>query len=128
MSEKKFKSPEELQKKINDFIQEVKNGNIKLPTDYELLEYLNISYGTYEEITNSKGGYADNAYSLALKKLTAFREQFFLELSANRETATMAIFALKQPKNGGYSDRQKDDKTPQQINVTITSAGKDPFK
>lgn len=90
----------------------------RVPSDYELLEFLNsdIVFGVFEDDEDVEEATApeleeamqaeENAAAVA--KLRMIRENFYLKAMARDPKATTgAIFALKQNKNGGYSDRQE---------------------
>ena len=128
MATKKIESPEKLEILIDSFIQEVKAGNIPRPTDYNLVEFLGISASTLdrmqkgEDEEDSSANISYKGYDKPFKKLLMFREEFYLN-----QGDTMAVFALKQKKNGGYTDRQQESKEPIKLNVTINGAGNNPF-
>lgn len=127
IANKKIESPAALEVLLDEFIEKCKTGEIRKPTDYNLVEFLGVSVSTLERMRKGdddkegeEGSY--KGFGEVLKKLTLFREDFYLN-----QGDTMAVFALKQKHNGGYTDRQKEDNTPQHINVTINGAGINPF-
>lgn len=138
MPERKFKTPEELEKKIDEFIKLCESGEIPRPTDYRLCEFLGISIATLERYyTNANNSRPSNnpdkediykGFDKPLKKLIAFRADRLEGIAeANPKAATPAIFLLKQGHNGGYTDRQIVEQDGNvAINLTIKGAdGKD---
>jgi len=105
--QRKIKNAEEFGQKIDEYIQHNREENredIKIPTDFDLCEYLGIASQTLWDYLNNKDTY--KGYSDQIKKLVDYREQFLIDLAVkNPKAASVAIFALKQPKNGGYVDK-----------------------
>lgn len=90
----------------------------RAPTDYELLEFFNsdIVYGPYSDdegvdeidALELEAAMKDEANAAAMAKLRMIREHFYVQTSSREpKLGTWAIFNLKQPKNGGYSDKQE---------------------
>lgn len=111
---KKIENVKELDKHIDNFI-EMCEENAMIPSDWELMKFLNISATTLEcyetegrtEEERERGTY--KGYSNPLKKLTRYREHRLLgQLEATKGNNTAAIFQLKQKKNGGYVDIPTD--------------------
>ena len=106
---RKIKSAEEFSQKIDEYIQQNMQVNltgdkIVIPTDYDLCSFLGITSQTLWEYRTDEDKSKGSSY--AIKKLVDYREQFLLDLAvSNPKAASVAIFALKQPKNGGYQDK-----------------------
>lgn len=134
MAEMRYKTPEDWEKKVDEFIQAVSSGLIDRPSDYNLSIFAGISIPT---LTRYYAGSKDNAdgvesiykgYDVPLKKLIAYRADRLEGIAeSNPKAATPAIFLLKQPHNGGYTDRQIVEQSGDvSINLTIKgSSGKD---
>ncbi len=124
---KKFQTVDEFGKAIADFIQYSADNNV-IPTDYNLCKYLGIAYLTlYDYTTNKEDRY--KGYANELKKLIAYRENYFLTLSLeNPKAATPAIFALKQAKNGGYQDKPVVDISAKELTIVTKGTGNDAFE
>jgi len=105
---RKIQDAEALARVVDDYINyniSRNENDINPPTDYDFCSFAGISSSTLD---NYKKGDEDTypGYLRALKKLTLYREQYFVKLSVtNPKAAGAAIFALKQPKNGGYMDK-----------------------
>jgi len=105
---RKIKDADHLARVVDDYINYNiscnQDDNIKLPTDYDFCNFAGIGISTYYQYQEDKETY--KGYTEALKKLTAYRESFFSELSIKNPRASgAAIFQLKQRKNGGYEDK-----------------------
>ena len=98
---------------VDRFGEHLNRRDDKVPSDYEFMEFINsdmvykyefdeIDADEYEELMKAE----ENA--AAVKKLRLIRENFYLKkMARDPKLSTGAIFALKQPKNGGYSDKQE---------------------
>ena len=92
------------------------NGR-QTPSDYTLLDFINTEIvprydedDGVEEITAKelKEILEAEENADAVCELQMLREEYYLQqMSENPKNATGCIFALKQPKNGGYSDKQE---------------------
>lgn len=122
---RKIQTAEELDEKIREFIELVSSGKIDKPTDYRLLEFLDISYTTLENWQNDTDNY--KGYLDVLKKLERYREHYWLTVADNEKKATFAIFNLKQKKNGGYTDKQEIEHKDLKIDIKINGANGNPF-
>lgn len=121
---RKIASAQELEEKIAQFIQACDKGEIDKPTDYRLCEFLGISADTLERWEKERDKY--QGYADCLKKLTLYREHYWLSAADDRYKQSMAIFALKQPKNGGYQDKQDVHHDAIKLEVTVNGV-KDAF-
>ena len=104
-------TPEAFRKAVDNYIQECKATDI-FPSEPGMLLALDISEDTLSRY-KEQNGYADT-----IKKALAVREEYLqhIVLSNGAKSVTGAIFLLKQPKNGGYQDKQIADGD---INVNI---------
>ena len=105
---RKIKDAEHLARVVEEYINYNiscnQDDNIKLPTDYDFCNFADIGISTYYKYLEDEDTY--KGYREALKKLTAYRENYFSELSIrNPKASGAAIFQLKQKKNGGYEDK-----------------------
>ncbi len=99
-------SAELLDKYMEEFIAMCEKDD-KIPSDYELMRFLNVSPTTLD--VYRKGGEKEGdtyyGYQAPFKKLLSYREHRLLrQLEHSKGNNTAAIFQLKQPKNGGYTD------------------------
>ena len=102
--------------KIDKFIEACENGIIDVPSNYNLLRFLDVDSNRlrhYKENMDTQG------YRSGFDKLTMYREDYWTRKSLEAKTATSAIFHLKQPMNGGYMDKQEKSNEPIEIKVTI---------
>jgi len=104
---RRIKSAADFGKVIDNYIRKNREDNkqdIKIPTDFDFCEFANISASTLDNYSRDTETYT--GYLEQLKKLIRYREEFLLDLAVrNPKAASVAIFALKQKKNGGYEDR-----------------------
>lgn len=122
---RKIESAEVLRGKIDEFIAACENGEIDKPTDYRLCNFLGVSPDTLGNwVKNKDDKYT--GYAAELKKLELFREHFWLTVADDAKRQTMAIFALKQPKNGGYQDKQEKHIDDIKLDITLNGV-KDAF-
>jgi len=119
------------------YVNRCKNS-VVVPSDYELLEFINsdIVYGVFEddedveEVTapELEEAIKSEENAVAAAKLRMIRENFYVKAMARDPKATTgAIFALKQPKNGGYSDKQ-EVKTEKTLTIKLSGVGEDAGK
>jgi len=101
---------------VDVFIERVIAGDYPVPSDFNLIRFLNIDPKTYQY-------YQDNAenhgYKEGFEKLRMFREDFWMKRSIEAKTATAAMFHLRQAKNGGYVDKQEKSNDPIKVEVVI---------
>ena len=104
-------TPESFAKAVNKYLEDCKAADT-FPSEPGMLLALNISEDTLSRY-KEQNGYADT-----IKKALAVREEYLqhIVLSNGAKSVTGAIFLLKQPKNGGYQDKQIADGN---INVNI---------
>lgn len=123
---------------VNRFAEHLHMCRSAVPSDLELLEFINsdIVYGLYEddesveEITAPELEEAMRAEenAAAVAKLRMIREDHYLKVMDREPKATTgAIFALKQPKNGGYSDKQEVS-TKKELTIKWEGVGADAGK
>ena len=120
---------------VDEFIAYSTTNNIR-PTDYQITEYLKISPDTLERYSRKDtrdkrdtesiqdGESIDNGYAAAIKKLTMYRQDWYLRhAERNPKLTSIDIFALKQPCNGGWTDRQiTESNGTMALNVSISGA------
>ena len=134
---RRYKTGDDLMTAVNDFIQYSTDNNIR-PTDYQVCEYLHMSPDSLENYAkrdkeSTTGGKdkdseskdnTQNTYSAAIKKLVLYRQDWYLRhAEKNPKLTSIDIFALKQPCNGGWTDRQQIDAGGAlALNVSISGA------
>jgi len=104
-------TPETFAKAVDKYLQDCEATDT-FPSEPGLLLALDITDDTLNNYREQNG------YSETIKKAQAIREQYLqkIVLSNGAKSVTGAIFLLKQPKNGGYQDKQISDGN---INVNI---------
>ncbi len=122
-------TPEELETKLNEFIAYCERENTP-PSDYILIDVIGVSEHTIEryfeyadvvipeDVTEEEKAIIVKKKELGekIKKLLRYREHYYQKLMIDKPNAQSgAIFALKQVKNGGWTD-----KTDKKDDVTIT--------
>lgn len=119
-------TPERFLEAVVAFQRHIATYSTSIPDDLTFLDFINtdiiddefeeeITTLEYDEMVKS----ADNAE--AVSRLTKLREHYYLrQIQKEPKGQTGMIFALKQKKNGGYSDKHEvsSDKT-----LTINFAG-----
>lgn len=119
-------TPERFLEAVVAFQSHIATYSTSIPDDLTFLDFINtdiiddefeeeITSLEYDEMVKS----ADNAE--AVSRLTKLREHYYLrQIQKEPKGQTGMIFALKQKKNGGYSDKHEvsSDKT-----LTINFAG-----
>ena len=144
---RKYKTGKELMDAINGFIQYSHDNNIR-PTDYQVCVYLGMSPDSlelYANRTNPKPSNKANSkdkdniqdsedieitYSAAIKKLAMYRQDWYLShAEANPKLTAIDIFALKQPCNGGWADKQQTDNGgSMSIDIKLSGASGEAFE
>jgi len=123
-----FNTAKEFGDKVSKFMDYCTENNI-YPSDYQLRKYSGIEYSTlYNYITAGRGSEEeDNIYKdyfNEYKKLVQFREDWLLQMAVNDpKRSTIAIFALKQNKNGGWIDKPVVDVTAKELTVNVQGLG-----
>jgi hypothetical protein len=108
-------TPEQFADAVEDFQSHIRRDPISIPDDFTLLEYINTDWRGNRaedwedlpatELTKLLND-AENADTV--ESLRMFREHYYLRRLENEPTGqTGMIFALKQQKNGGYTDKQE---------------------
>ena len=132
---RKYKTGDDLMDAVDSFIAYSTEHNIR-PTDYQVCEYLHMSPDSLENYSRrdkeSNTGDNDkeiesntkNTYSAAIKKLTMYRQDWYLRhAESNPKLTSIDIFALKQPCNGGWTDKQQiEGNGALALNVSISGA------
>ena len=126
-------TPEQFADSVDRFGEYLNCRDDKVPSDYEFMEFINsdmayryefdeIDTNEYEELLKAEENTA------AVKKLRLIRENFYLKkMARDPKLSTGAIFALKQPKNGGYSDKQEVS-TEKTLTIKFDGVGADAGK
>lgn len=102
--------------------------NTSAPSDYAVMKHVGISPDTLErwrkdQIEDENGKLIDSPYAVEIKKFDLFRNDFWLSVGLkNPKLQGFVAFNLKQPCNGGYSDKQGGSGGAQ-VEVTIKTAG-----
>lgn len=112
-------TPDQWKNTVEAFIQYCEESQC-LPTDYELMQFASVSAATLNRYTSAQGNYSKyGAGSEALKK---YREHVFLGAALAAKNPAAAVFALKQEKNGGWTDLQtvKQDST---LKIQVAGVG-----
>ena len=131
----KYKTGKEFADAVDNFIAYSTSNNIR-PTDYQICEYLKISPDTLERYSRKDNRdkrdtgdiqdeeSIDNGYAAAIKKLTLYRQDWYLRhAESNPKLTSIDIFALKQPCNGGWTDKQVTESNgTMALNVSISGA------
>lgn len=113
---KKMYTPEELQKKVDEFLDECKRDG-KPPLLPQMLLYLGIKSKT----TVANWCKSDPAYQEVFDYAQLNREGYLLErMVSDNKLAQGCLNALKQMENGGYVDRPVDSG---ESKVTINLVG-----
>jgi hypothetical protein len=100
---------------VEDFQSHISRNPMKMPDDFTLLEFINTYWRGSEaedwedlpatELTKLLN---DAANADAVEGLRMYREHYYLRRLENAPKGqTGIIFALKQQKNGGYTDKQE---------------------
>lgn len=101
------------------------------PTDYDLMKLFGISARQLDYwVSGGKTERVDYAeFAPVMKELVAYREHCLVrKLLSDPKGASGTIFALKQKKNGGYTDKQESEIGGAiQIDVKLQGGGADPF-
>lgn len=97
---------------IQDITERMREDNAAIPDDYMLVQYIQRQTGRplavqtlYDYRENRDNRYI--GYPEAYKKIEAFRAYYWSAKALDNPKVTgFAAFALKQPKNGGWTDKQ----------------------
>lgn len=122
--QKIYSDPDDLRRDIGDFISWSEENNIP-PSDYRLSKYLNMSISSINRYMNSNSE-SYKRYSPVFDLLKKYREDFYLRQMLAAKNPAAAMFALKQPSNGGWTDRQ-DVRTDTTVKIQFTG-GAESFK
>lgn len=122
---RKIQDAQELGKIIDGFC-EMYEGQDEIPTDYRFCKYAGIDTNTLDRYRNEPDQYT--GYGEELKKLVAFRADWYQQAAAkNPRLASMAIFALKQPHNGGYVDKPVVNVEAKELKIVTDGVGEGAF-
>lgn len=126
-------TPDEFTAKMDDFIAHCEKEDLDA-TDYQLVVFFDISpttlnryYSGDNEDSEAKDKDIYKGYGKALKKLDMYREDATIrQAKKDPRLAGHVAFKLKQPRWGGWSDKQEIS-SDVSIDVKINGVGKDPF-
>lgn len=126
---RKIESPEDFSRQIDEFIKFCEASG-EIPSDYALSRFLGVSSSMLERFRYEGKDEGERkretykGYAAPFKKLTEFREhRLLLQLESSKGSNSGAIFQLKQPKNGGYTDQQIQAATESTITLRIEGVG-----
>ena len=110
-------TPEAFADKVDEYLKLCEDKE-QFPDEAGMLLYLDISDETLRKYGEDK----ENNYIGTIKKAQKVRESWLTRrvMSDNAKAVTGAIFALKQPKNGGWRDVQE---TSGAMNITVNLPG-----
>ena len=110
-------TPEAFADKVDEYLKLCEDKE-QFPDEAGMLLYLDISDETLRKYGEDK----ENNYIGTIKKAAKVRESWLTRrvMSDNAKAVTGAIFALKQPKNGGWRDVQE---TSGAMNITVSLPG-----
>ena len=118
---KKIYDSESLENAIEKYFSDCKADGV-FPDEAGMIVFLDISESTYERYSK------DEELRPIIARARADRESWLVRrMTGEPKLAQGCLNALKQPKNGGYTDRPAED-GPREFVVTIKGAGADPFK
>ena len=134
---RKYGKPGEVEKLIDDFIQFCTDNPDTMPDDFSFCKFAGISITTLErwegrhEAEDTPTAEHNNAIfeenRRCLKKLYAYRTHWYASKGLeNPKTIGLVAFALKQPRNGGWVDKQPENNAIQKIEISINGV-KDAF-
>ena len=102
--------------KVEDFIKAVENEVYATPSDFNLIQFLGIKQN---KLQYYKDNIDKHCYRAGFELLKMYREDFWTRKSLYKAAQTSAIFHLKQPMNGGYTDKQEKSNDPIKVEVVI---------
>lgn len=110
---------DELNAKIDEYF-ELHQTKDNIPKWPDMLNYLSISDDTLLNY-RTKDEYVKAGYSDAVKRAERRFSETLIQLAVdNPNLQTLCIFLLKQPHNGGYTDKQQVESTGKQsVEVVI---------
>jgi hypothetical protein len=114
----KYEELEDLKFEIDKYFSECE-VNKKAPIWHDMLVKLSISDRTllrYRSNEDDKYNGFDDVIKKAEQRFSSFWQQYALD---HPNLQSFCMFQLKQPHNGGFIDRPKDDKSDLNINVNL---------
>ena len=121
---RKYDTPEKLDKAIADYFAYMETTD-QAPTWANMLLYLNISQSTVLRYQEDKGDY--KGFGDPIKKAELMHCDYWQQLALKKPNmAVFCMFELKQPHNGGFRDKPKDDPT-HTVSLDIKISGCDGF-
>jgi len=107
-------TPEELEKKVRQYFQDCEEDNGSFPDESGMLNFLDISDTEYEALKRSRGH--GRILIWAKRRRMSWLERHMVEGS---KAATGCMNALKQEKNGGYTNQAAPEKKDKKLIVKI---------
>ena len=98
-------TPEELDKKVKSYFFEVEERKNSFPDEAGMLNYLDITDEEYEALKADEK--YERTFRFALRRRKSWLER---QMVADNKKATGCMNALKQPQNGGYTDKPSENK------------------
>lgn len=107
---------EEAKQKIYFYFRDCEEVRLVFPDEAGMLNYLDISDEEYEEMKNTPG--YDKLVRWARRRRTSWLERAMV---TGNKGSSGCMNALKQEKNGGYSE--KSDNTPKERKIIVKLEG-----
>ena len=99
-------TPEKLEKKVNDYFTECLAQDV-FPDRAHMILFLGLPTDVYRQYETAEDS-MDAAFSEVLKRARLRREGWLSRVMfSDKNKAQSAIFHLRQPMNGGYSEKQE---------------------
>lgn len=112
---------EEFEKKVRYYFKDCEETRNVFPDESGMLNFLDISDEEYDELRNTAG--YERVIRWAKRRRTSWLER---QMVVNNKAAMGCMNALKQEKNGGYSDRGQQQNTDRKLIVKLE--GTEDFK
>lgn len=115
----KYKTAEELENKIDEYFDS-HNSKENIPKWPGMLNYLRVSDDTLLNY-RTKETYIKNGYAEVIKRAERRFSEKLMQLAVdNPNLQSLCIFLLKQPHNGGYTDKQVTETSGKhQIDIVV---------
>lgn len=114
-------TPEEFEKKVRYYFKDCEETRGVFPDESGMLNFLDIEDDEYDELKKTPG--YDKTIRWAKRRRTSWLER---QMVVNNKAAMGCMNALKQEKNGGYSDRGQQQNTERKLIVKLE--GMEDFK
>lgn len=118
MASKVYESPEELQKYIAMYFTQCQKGNV-FPDYKGMLVALKLKERDVKKMCEENPDYAD-----VFEDAMYMRESNLVrKMTSDNKAANGCMNALKQPINGGYSDKYSDMKKESKLTLVLSGVG-----